>query len=77
MGRSYCAFVENAAVTLRTKLAEAAFWHEAICLKCGCSEEIPAFLEASCECPEGQELIVDAIEFTAVLAILDQIAGSP
>lgn len=62
-------------MTLRDKILEAAFWHEAICLKCGCSDELPAFLEASCECPEGQELVVDAIEFSAVLAILDQGAG--
>lgn len=62
-------------MTLRDKITEAAFWHEAICLKCGCSEEEPKFVLATCDCPEGEELIVDAGEFAAVLRTLDAEAG--
>jgi hypothetical protein len=58
-------------LTLREKITEAAFWHEAICLKCGCSDEFPAFVEATCDCEEGKELIVDAAEFQVVLEKLD------
>lgn len=59
-------------MTLRDKLSVAAFWHEAICLKCGCSDELPEFVEATCNCEEGAELIVDAREFSVVLETLDQ-----
>lgn len=59
-------------MTLRAKITEAAFWHEAICLRCGCSDEFPAFVEATCDCDEGKELIVDAIEFQEVLRQLDE-----
>lgn len=58
-------------MTLRNKIAEAAFWHEAICLTCGCRDELPQFVEATCDCAEGDELIVDAIAIQAVLARLE------
>jgi len=59
-------------MTLREKISEAAFWHEHICLKCGCSDEVKNFVEATCDCLEGEELIVDAKEFQGVLVVLDQ-----
>ncbi len=58
-------------MNLRSKLSEAAFWHESICLKCGGHDE-PSEMEIACDCPEGTKLIVDAMEFSEVLAVLEQ-----